>query len=61
LEAQAAMGLTLGEYDALPGTPDWVDLDNPTLSKCEVIAWYRLSRRIPALMAEAANKKAKRR
>lgn len=59
-QAWVSMGLTLDEYNALPGTPDWVTVEQP-LSKCDVIAWYRLSGRINAVMSEAAAKKSKRR
>lgn len=58
-QAWVAMGLTLDEYNALPGTPDWADADHP-LSKCDVIAWYRLSGRIRVVMEDAAAKKSKR-
>jgi hypothetical protein len=60
LQALTAMGLTWEEYNALPGTPDWIDPANPTLSKCDVLAWYRLSGRVGAVMSAAAAKKAKR-
>lgn len=58
-QSWVAMGLTLDEYNSLPGTPDWTDESHP-LSKCDVIAWYRLSRRIDAVMSEAAAKRKKR-
>ncbi len=61
VQARVEMGLTPEQYEALPGTPAWVDPDNPTLSKCDVLAWYRLSKLIPAVMQAAEAKKAKRR
>lgn len=61
IEARTAMGLSMVEYEALPGSPVWIPVDNPSLSKADVIAWYRLSRLIPAVAQEAAAKKAKRR
>lgn len=59
-EARVLMGLTLAEYHALPGVPEWVDPDNPTLSKADVVAFYRLHSRIGVVQEDAAAKKAKR-
>lgn len=55
--ARKTMGLTLTEYEALPGTPDWIIEDGPQLSKCHVIAWSRLSNRIELVFTEASKKK----
>lgn len=59
LQALTAMGMTLADYEALPGTPDWINPAHPTLCKSDVIAWYRLSGRIPAVQQTAAAKKTK--
>lgn len=40
IEAYTAMGLTSHEYEALPGTPYWVDDENP-LAKSDVVMWWR--------------------
>jgi hypothetical protein len=60
MEARVAAGLSAEQYDALPGSPLWVDPANPTQSKCEIVAWYRLSRLIPVIQSEAEMKKRKR-
>lgn len=54
--ARVDMGLSLAEFDALPGNGCWVDMDNPTLSKADVLMIYRRSRAIPAVMNDAQNR-----
>lgn len=51
--ARVELGLTLEEFDALPGNPCWVSVDDPTLSKAHVIMLYRRSKAIPAVMSDA--------
>jgi len=41
-EARIAAGLTREQFEALPGDPQWVDPNNPTLSKAEVLVYYRM-------------------
>lgn len=48
IEAYTAMGMSLHEYEALPGIPYWTNEDQP-LSKCHVIAWHRYHMAIDAL------------
>lgn len=58
--ARVEMGLTLDEFDALPGNPCWVKWENPTLSKADVLMIYRRNRAIPAVMSDAQNREAKK-
>lgn len=44
-EAAIARGLTQSELDAMPGDPIWL-VDDQTLSKADLIAWYRLHLKI---------------
>ena len=52
-EARAEAGLSIEEYAALPGNPCWVDPENPTVTKAEIIMWYRMHRAIPAVANDA--------
>lgn len=45
-EARITFGMSLEEYEKLPGTPEWIIEGGPQYSKCHVIAWYRLHNRI---------------
>lgn len=54
--ARVEMGLSIAEFDALPGNPCWVSWENPTLSKADVLMIYRRNRAIPAVMADAQNR-----
>jgi len=46
-------GLSQAEYDSLPGTPDWLTADGPSISKSHVIAFARMRSRIDAVYQEA--------
>jgi len=52
-QARAAAGVSYDEYQALPGTPMWIDRDNPVWSKCHYLIWYRRSQQIPAVSSDA--------
>lgn len=53
--ARAAAGLSLKEYEELPGTMDWCDEEHP-MSKCEILVLYRLNNQIAAVQQQIANK-----
>lgn len=56
LQAAAALGMTWPEYEALPGAPVWIDALQPTLSKADVVAWFRLSGQLKAIDNAAAKR-----
>lgn len=58
--ARIAAGLTREEYDALPGTPDWVDPNSPSRSQCDIVAHFRLDNLLRAVMDDASARKARR-
>lgn len=60
-EARVSEGLTISEYEALPGTPRWVLPDGPEWTKCHVLMRYRMSRAIPAVGQDAQAREMKRR
>lgn len=47
-QARIAAGLSLSEWDTLPGDPIWTTDDQP-LCKAEVLIWFRMAQRIPAV------------
>lgn len=53
IEAWVCAGMTLSEFEAMPGTPMWLRLDQ-TLSKCHLLVWYRKHNRIKAV-SDSAN------
>lgn len=55
-EARAHAGLSLKEYDSLPGDSDWCDELNP-ISKSEILVLYRLHNQIKAVSDHIATKK----
>ena len=58
LEARAALNLSQAEYDALPGVPDWIAENGPSISKAHVIAFYRMKARIEGVSVAAERRKA---
>jgi hypothetical protein len=58
--ARVEMGLSLAEFDGLPGNSCWSDPDNPTLSKSDVLIIYRRNKAIPAVMSDAQSRDAQR-
>ena len=60
MEARVAAGIDAQEWDKMPGTPQWVNPDDPTTNKCEIIMWWRASQRIPAVSTDISNRALKR-
>lgn len=55
--ARIAFGISLDQYESLPGNPEWITEQTPYgLSKAHVIAWNRLNNRISAVQIQAAKK-----
>lgn len=40
-QARVAAGLTVTEYDHLPGTPMWARRRGMSTSKCHILMWHR--------------------
>lgn len=57
--ARLHMGLSKAEYDALPGTRDWIG-EEGQLCKADVVAFYRATILIPAVMSDAQVRAMKR-
>ena len=57
--ARVHAGLSLKEYEELPGTMDWRDEEHP-ISKCEILVLYRLHHQIAAVQHQIANKPRRR-
>lgn len=51
-EARKAAGVTLAEFNRMPGIPAWVG-ERDTMSKAHLLVWYRYHKRIEAVQAEA--------
>lgn len=60
-EARVKAGLSVAEYDGLPGDPCWITEHTPQLSKAHVIAYARMSAHIQAVFAEAERRKSAQR
>jgi len=45
-QARIASGLTIAEYDALPGTPQWARRMGISTSKCHILMWHRQDRHL---------------
>lgn len=56
-DARVKAGLSVAEYDSLPGDPQWIAEDTPQISKAHVIAYARMSARITAVFMEAERRK----
>ena len=50
--ARADLGLSLEEYNSLPGTREWIEEGGPLLSKSDVIAIFRLKNLTEAVQFE---------
>lgn len=59
-QVRVAAGLSLQEYEALPGTPQWIDSEVGGWSKCHYLVWYRMSQLIPAASQDAQVRKMER-
>ena len=56
-QARVYAGMSAAEYDALPGTPMWIDPEKGGRSKCHVLVLYRMSQYIPAVGQDAQARK----
>jgi hypothetical protein len=59
-EARIAAGLSLESWEALPGTPEWIDPEHPQWSKCHILMWWRMHQRIPSVHQDIQNRELKR-
>lgn len=59
-QARIFMGLSIAEYNDMPGVPGYCD-ENQPVSKCHVLAMYRLTRLIGAVRDDVNAKAAKKR
>lgn len=46
-------GMSIAEYDVLPGTPEWIDPAKGGRSKAHILMLYRMSNAIPASASDA--------
>jgi hypothetical protein len=51
-------GMSVAEYDALPGTPDWAVDGQRT--KAHILVLYRMSNAIPAAISDAQARESER-
>jgi hypothetical protein len=58
-EARVFAGVSLAEFDAMPGVPDWCNEDRP-ISKSDVVAHYRLHMLIDAVRDDITVRKMRR-
>ena len=58
-EARIFAGMSLQEFNRMPGTPEWCDDMNP-LSKADVVVLYRMHGLIGAVQEHAAATKGRR-
>ena len=55
-QARLFAGLTMKEFDLMPGTPEWCTAQTGWRSKCHILTLYRMSNNIPAVAQDAAAK-----
>lgn len=55
-QARIYAGMSMAEYDSLPGTPEWCVGDER--SKSHILMLYRMSNTIPAVASDAQARKA---
>ena len=53
-------GLSIMEWDALPGTQQWIDPEQGGRSKCDLIMLYRMNNWIPAAAQDASARQMER-
>lgn len=51
--------LTWDEYQRLPGSNEWVDVNNPCDSKADIVAFYRMDSLIHAISSDVPPPKGK--
>lgn len=56
-QARIYAGLSMAEWDTLPGTPEWIDPERHSRSKCHILVLYRMSNAIPAAANDALIRK----
>jgi hypothetical protein len=59
-QARIFASMSTIEYDALPGTPMWIDPNKGSRSKCHIIMLYRMSNAIPAALNDAQGREMER-
>lgn len=52
-QARLYAGLSIAEWDKMPGTQQWIDPEVGGRSKAEMLILYRMSLQIPAAMNDA--------
>lgn len=58
-QAAAASGMSFQDFLDLPGDPAWTTAQQ-LVSKCDVLLWYRMSQKIPAVAQDVQAREAKR-
>lgn len=53
-------GMSIAEYDDLPGSPEWIDPARGGRSKAHILMLYRMSNSIPAAANDAQAREAER-
>lgn len=59
-QARIYAGLSMAEWDALPGVPEWIDPERHARSKSHILVLYRMSNAIPAAANDAQAREAER-
>lgn len=59
-QARLYAGMTIAEFDALPGSPMWCTESTGWRSKCHILLLYRMSKVIPAVAEDASAKEMER-
>lgn len=52
-QARIYAGLSIAEWDMMPGTRQWIDPEIGGRCKCDILILYRMSLFIPAAMSDA--------
>ena len=58
--ARIHAGMSIAEWDALPGTRQWLDPETGGRSKCDLLILYRMSNFIPAASNDAQAREVER-
>lgn len=58
-QARVSAGLSLEEWNTLPGDPIWTT-DNQPVCKAELLIWFRMAQRIPAVSNDLQARELKR-
>lgn len=59
-QARIYAGMSINEYEALPGTPMWIKPNIGGYSKSHIVVLYRLSNTIPAVAQDASAREMER-